>query len=207
MPKRLRIGLTGGVASGKSTVAQRFAELGVPVIDADQAARAVVAPGSRGLQQVIARFGSALVAANGELDRRALRNVIFSDDAARADLNAILHPLIRDHMQLEMTAVTGPYVVLAIPLLIEGGAQRDRVDRILVVDVNEAAQIQRLTARDGCTPEQARAVLAAQASRGARLSAADDILPNAGTVTELRQGVDRLHECYLKLVQQNQGLP
>jgi dephospho-CoA kinase len=207
MPQPLRIGLTGGIASGKSTVAQRFAELGVPVIDADQAARAVVNPGTPGLAQVVARFSSIVAAANGELDRRALRNLIFSDAAARADLNAILHPLIRDHMQQEIAAAVGPYVVLAIPLLVEGGAQRDRVDRVLVVDVDEAVQIARLTARDGSTPEQARAILAAQTSRSARLNAADDVLPNTGTVIELRQGVDRLHEHYLELARQNQGLP
>jgi dephospho-CoA kinase len=207
MPQPLRIGLTGGIASGKSTVAQRFAELGVPVIDADQAARAVVNPGTPGLAQVVARFGATVVAANGELDRRSLRNLIFSDAAARSDLNAILHPLIREHMQQEIVAAVGPYVVLAIPLLVEGGAQRDRVDRVLVVDVDEALQIARLTARDGSTADQARAILAAQASRSARLNAADDILPNTGTVIELRQGVDRLHEHYLELARQNQGLP
>ena len=207
MPSPLRIGLTGGIASGKSTAAQRFAELGVPVIDADQAARAVVNPGTPGLAQVVARFGPTVVAANGELDRRALRTLIFSDAAARSDLNAILHPLIRDHMQREIAAAVGPYVVLAIPLLVEGGAQRDRVDRVLVIDVDEAVQIARLTGRDGGTPEQARAILAAQASRSARLSAADDVLPNTGTVIELRQGVDRLHEHYLELARQNQGLP
>jgi dephospho-CoA kinase len=110
-------------------------------------------------------------------------------------------------MQLEIVSAVGPYVVLAIPLLIEGGTQRDRVDRILVVDVDEAIQIQRLTSRDGATPEQARAILAAQASRDARLNAADDILPNTGTVSELRQGVDRLHERYLELARQIGGLP
>ena len=207
MPQRLRIGLTGGIASGKSTAAERFAELGVPVIDADQAARAVVTPGTPGLAQVVARFGPTVVAASGELDRGALRNLIFSDAAARSDLNAILHPLIRDYMRQAVAAAAGPYVVLAIPLLIEGGTQRDRVDRILVVDVDEAVQVERLTARDGSTPEQARAILAAQASRSARLNAADDVLSNAGSVTELRHGVDLLHERYLELARQNQGLP
>jgi dephospho-CoA kinase len=201
MPQRLRIGLTGGIASGKSTAAQRFSELGVSVIDADQASRAIVAPGTTGLEQVIGRFGPTMLASNGELDRRSLRNLIFMDAAARTDLNAILHPLIRAYMQSEIASAVGPYVVLAIPLLIEG-AQRDEVDRILVIDVDEAAQIQRLTARDGCTSEQARAILAAQASREARRSAADDILANAGTVLELRQGVDRLHERYLRLARQ-----
>jgi dephospho-CoA kinase len=207
MPQRLRIGLTGGIASGKSTAADRFAELGIPVIDADIAARSVVALGTPGLDQVIARFGPAVVAPTGELDRRELRNLIFSDAAARVDLNAILHPLIRDHMQLEVASAIGPYVVLAIPLLVEGGAERNRVDRVLVVDVDENIQILRLTSRDGSTPEQARAILAAQASRDARLSAADDILLNTGTVMELRQGVDRLHERYLELARKIQGLP
>lgn len=207
MQKALRIGLTGGIASGKSTAAQRFAELGVPVIDADHAARSVVAPGTPGLGQVVARFGRAVLAPNGELDRRLLRDLIFKDAAARADLNAILHPLIRARMQLEVAAAAGPYVVLAIPLLIEGGAQREGIDRILLVDVDEAVQIERVTARDGGTAEQARAILASQASRDARRRAADDILHNAGTVMQLRQGVDRLHERYRKLAQQIQGLP
>jgi len=207
MPRTLRIGLTGGIASGKSTAAQRFAELGVPVIDADQAARTVVAPGAPGLDQVIARFGPAVLTPKGELDRRLLRDLIFKDATARADLNAILHPLIRAHMQREVAAAAGPYVVLDIPLLIEGGAPRDGIDRILLVDVDEAVQIERLTARDGGTPEQARAILAAQASRDARARAADDILHNAGTVEQLREGVDRLHERYRQLAQQIQGLP
>jgi dephospho-CoA kinase len=207
MHPRLRIGLTGGIASGKSSAAQRFTELGVPVIDADHIARAVVAVGTPGLRQVIQRFGSEVVAENGELDRRSLRDLIFGDAAARADLNLILHPLIRDSMERQVASAVGPYVVLAVPLLIESGSQRDRVDRVLVVDVDEAIQLQRLTARDGGSEQQARAILAAQASRSTRLSAADDILANTGTVTELRQGVDRLHARYLQLAQQIQGLP
>jgi dephospho-CoA kinase len=207
MPQRLRIGLTGGIASGKSTVAHRFEELGIPVIDADHAARAVVAPGTPGLEQVVAQFGPGVLAPGKELDRRALRNLIFSDPAARSALNAILHPLIRLHMQRELASAAGPYVVLAIPLLIEGGSQRDRVDRVLVVDVDEATQIERLTSRDGSTPEQARAILDAQASREARLSAADDILSNTGKVIDLRQEVDRLHGRYLEFARQIQGLP
>jgi dephospho-CoA kinase len=207
MPPGLRIGLTGGIASGKSTAAKRFAELGVPVIDADEASRAAVAAGTPGLERVVRRFGSSVLTADGELDRRHLRNLIFSDAAARADLNAILHPLIRAHMEQQAAAAIGPYVVMAIPLLIEGGRQRDRVDRILVVDVDEDLQLKRLSARDGSSEEQARAMLAAQSSRGERLSAADDILTNTGTVTELRQAVDRLHQQYLQLAAQHQGLP
>jgi dephospho-CoA kinase len=198
MAKRLRIGLTGGIASGKSTVAQRFTELGVPVIDADEAARAVVAPGTPGLAKVIERFGSSVVAQNGELDRRALRDLIFADPRLRQDLERILHPLIRAHMEKRAEAAAGPYVVMAIPLLVEGGSL-DRVDRILVVDLDEAVQLQRVMARDGSTREQARAILSSQATRSARLAAAHDVLLNSGTVTDLRQEVDRMHEQYLHL--------
>jgi dephospho-CoA kinase len=200
MGRRLRIGLTGGIASGKSTVAQRFAELGVPVIDADVAARAVVAPGKPGLAEVLKRFGSGVMTENGELDRRALRDLIFREPGSRRDLEAILHPLIRAHMDQSAEQAVGPYVVMAIPLLVEGGS-RERVDRILVVDVDEAVQLQRVMARDGCTEVQARAILASQASRSARLAAADDVLRNTGTVTDLRQEVDRLHQRYLRLAE------
>jgi dephospho-CoA kinase len=200
MAKRLRIGLTGGIASGKSTVAQRFIELGVPVIDADEASRAVVAPDTPGLAKVIERFGGSVVAENGELNRRALRDLIFSDPSLRQDLERILHPLIRAHMEQSAEAAAGPYVVMAIPLLVEGGS-RDRVDRILVVDLDEELQLQRVMARDGSTLEQARAILRSQATRSARLSAADDVLLNTGTVPDLRQGVDRLHEQYLHLAE------
>jgi dephospho-CoA kinase len=196
MRRRLRIGLTGGIASGKSTVAQRFTELGVPVIDADAAARAVVAPGTPGLAAVLKRFGRGVVAKNGELDRRALRELIFREPGSRRDLEAILHPLIRADMERSAELAVGPYVVMAIPLLVEGGSS-ERVDRILVVDVDEAVQLRRVMARDGCTEEQARAILVSQASRSARLAAADDVLPNSGTVADLRQAVDQLHERYL----------
>jgi dephospho-CoA kinase len=200
MGRRLRIGLTGGIASGKSTVAQRFVDLGVPVIDADETARAVVAPGTPGLSQVIKRFGPGVVAGNGELDRCALRELIFRDSGSRRDLEAILHPLIRADMERSAETAVGPYIVMAIPLLVESGS-RDRVDRILLVDVDEAVQLQRVMARDGSSLEQAHAILAAQASRSARLAAADDVVPNAGTVTDLRQAVDRLHERYLRLAE------
>jgi dephospho-CoA kinase len=200
MGRRLRIGLTGGIASGKSTVAHRFTDLGISVIDADAAARAVVAPNTPGLAQVIERFGPGILAENGELDRRALRDLIFRDPGSRRDLESVLHPLIRADMEKSADQAVGPYLVMAIPLLIENGPS-DRVDRILVVDVDEAVQLQRLMERDGCTSEQARAILASQAARSARLAAADDVLLNAGTVTDLRQAVDRLHERYLRLAE------
>jgi dephospho-CoA kinase len=198
MGRRLRIGLTGGIASGKSTVAQRFAELGIPVVDADVAAREVVSPGTPGLARVIERFGPGVVAENGELDRSALRQLIFKDPGSRQDLEAILHPLIREAMERSAEAAAGPYVVMVIPLLVESGS-RGRTGRILVVDVDEAVQLRRVQARDGGSLDQAHAILASQASRAARLAAADDVILNSGTVTDLRQAVDRLHEKYLLL--------
>ena len=201
MTRPLRIGLTGGIASGKSTVTQRFAELGVPVIDADVASRIVVEPGTAGLAQVVARFGAGVLHADGQLDRRALRDLIFQDASLRQALDAILHPLIRAEMEREAAQAKAPYVVMAIPLLVEGGNAGKRVDRVLVVDADETLQIQRLQARDGGSQEQARAILSSQASRAARLGQADDVILNSGTVAELRQAVDRLHEKYLQLAQ------
>jgi dephospho-CoA kinase len=198
MGRRLRIGLTGGIASGKSTVARRFAELGVPVIDADEIARAVVEPGQPGLAEVLRRFGACVLAPNGGLDRRALRELIFSDSSKRRDLERILHPLIRAEMERQAQAARGPYLVMAIPLLVESGL-RDRVDRVLVVDAGEAAQVARLMARDGGSEEQARSILAAQASRTARLQAADDVLDNRGSEADLRLAVDALHQRFLGL--------
>jgi dephospho-CoA kinase len=201
MTPRLRIGLTGGIASGKSTVTHRFAELGVPVIDADVAARSVVEPGKPGLARVVERFGPQVLDASGRLDRKALRALIFNDSGSRQALDAILHPLIRADMEQQAAGAKGPYVVMAIPLLIEAGNARGRVDRILVVDADEALQIQRVQARDGSSAEDARAILASQATRAMRLAAADDVLLNSGTVADLRQAVDRLHEKYLQLAQ------
>jgi dephospho-CoA kinase len=196
MTRRLRIGLTGGIASGKSTVAARFLELGVPIIDADEVARAVVAPGQPGLAQVVKQFGKSLLTAAGELDRPALRELIFADPQLRRGLEAILHPLIHAEMERRAALAQGPYLVMAIPLLVEGGG-RYELDRVLVVDADEADQIERLRARDGDSVQQARAILAAQAGRDSRLAQATDVLENKGSVAALRQSVDRLHETYL----------
>ena len=198
MARRLRIGLTGGIASGKSMVAQRFTELGVPVIDADASSRSVVAPGRPGLDEVVKRFGRGILTAAGELDRRALRTLVFADTGKRRDLEAILHPLIRADMQARAMRAVGPYVVLAIPLLVEGG-RGDRLDRILLVDADEALQLERLIARDAVSCEEAHAMLAAQTNRATRLQVADDVIHNVGTIEELRSAVDRLHERYLRL--------
>jgi len=198
MPRRLCIGLTGGIASGKSTVEQRFTELGVPVINADDSSRAVVARGQPGLAAVVGRFGAGVLTPQGELDRRELRSLIFKDAARRKELEAILHPLIRADMEQRSSQATGPYIVLSIPLLVEGNTP-DRWDRILVVDADESLQLARLMSRDAVSEAEARATLAAQASRAARLAAADDVLVNSGTVADLRQAVDGLHRRYLEL--------
>ena len=198
MGARLRIGLTGGIASGKSTVAQRLTELGVPVIDADESARGVVAPGTPGLRAVMESFGAGILNPDGSLDRRAMRELIFAEPQRRSELERILHPLIRDDMDQRAAAAVGPYVVLAIPLLIESG-KFDRVDRILVVDIDEALQLQRLMARDPGTVEQARTIIAAQADRATRLKFADDVLHNSGTVSDLRHRVDAIHGRYVSL--------
>ena len=204
MTPRLRIGLTGGIASGKSTVEQRFVELGIPVINADDSSRAVVTPGRPGLAAVVAQFGAGVLNAQGELDRRALREMIFADPQKRRDLEGILHPLIRADMAQRAASAQGPYLVLSIPLLVEGGS-RDRIDRILVVDADESLQLERLMNRDSVGMEEARSVLAAQAARASRLSAADDVIVNSGTVPDLRQAVDRLHQRYLEIAAARPG--
>jgi dephospho-CoA kinase len=193
-----RVALTGGIASGKTTVANLFASLGVPVIDTDVIAREVVEPGEPALTEVVAAFGPGVLGPDGRLDRRRLREHIFADAPARRRLESILHPAIRVAMERQSSAAGGLYQVLVIPLLAEGG-RRDHVDRVLVVDVPEAVQVQRLVGRDGVTPEQARASLAAQATRAARLAIADDVLVNAGDVDALRPEVESLDRRYRTL--------
>lgn len=195
-----RVGLTGGIASGKSTVASLFAALGVPVIDADVIARDVVAPGSALLGKVRAEFGEEVLAPDGSLDRRALRTRVFGEGAeaidARRRLESLTHPAIRAEMDARSASAGGPYQILAIPLLVEGGA-RGRVDRVLVVDADEATQIRRLQARDGSTLSEARAILAAQTDRARRRAAADDVITNDGDLVALAAQVEALHASYL----------
>ena len=199
--RTFRVGLTGGIASGKSTAARLFEALGVPVIDTDVLAREVVAPGQPLLARIAERFGAGVLAADGSLDRRALRTLIFSDPAARADLEQLTHPAIRALLEQRSAAARGEYQIHVIPLLVETGG-RDRVDRVLVVDCSEELQIRRLQARDGATLEQAREILAAQASRAARLAAADDVIENAGDLAPLHDRVAALHLSYLQLARQ-----
>ena len=195
-----RVALTGGIASGKTTVANLFATHGVPLIDTDLIAREVVEPGQPALTAVVQAFGSDVLDPDGRLDRRRLRAIIFSDATARARLEAILHPAIRAEMERQSVAAAqaGPYQVLVIPLLAEGG-RRDHVDRVLVVDTPETVQVERLMARDAVTREQAEASLRAQAQRATRLSIADDVVTNKGRIDDLREQVAALHERYVQL--------
>jgi dephospho-CoA kinase len=196
--KILRIGLTGGIASGKSWVAQLFADLGVPVIDTDQIAREVVAPGQPALEAITREFGPEVLAADGELDRTALRNRVFANDEERQRLEAILHPLIR-HRAVEISAATGgPYQLMVVPLLIEAGFEQ-LVDRILVVDCPEPTQRERLLRRDNEAPEQVDRILSAQLSRDERLARADDVIDNGDSREHTRHQVEMLHREYLAL--------
>ena len=198
MSAPLRIGLTGGIASGKSAVAAAFARAGVPVIDTDQLARDVVEPGRPELARVIAAFGPDVLAADGRLDRRRLRELVFADPARRRSLEQILHPAIRAEVQSRVAAATAAYVVIAIPLLVESG-QRSQVDRVLVVDCPPETQLARLLARDQESPEGAAAILAAQASRGQRLAIADDVIDNSGALAALAPAVAALHLRYMSM--------
>jgi dephospho-CoA kinase len=195
LKRPLQIGLTGGIASGKSTVAGLFAALGVPVIDADQIARDVVAPGSALLGRLVAHFGAEVLAAGGELDRRALRERIFAHPAERAALEALMHPAIMAELRRRADAAGGAYQILSLPLLVEHNL-RSSVDRVLLVDCAEALQLQRVQIRDGVTLAQARAVLDAQASRAARLALADDVIVNDGSLDRVRRQVEVLHTRY-----------
>ncbi len=193
-----RVALTGGIASGKTTVANLFAGLGVPVIDTDVIARAVVEPGQPALAAVVAAFGRDVLDADGRLDRRRMRERIFSDREAQRRLEAILHPAIRSAMERQSREAGGVYQVLVVPLLTEGG-RRDHVDRVLLVDVPEAVQVERLISRDGVTHEQAQAALSAQASRAARLAWADDLVANTGRIDDLRTRIVQLDALYRRL--------
>jgi dephospho-CoA kinase len=195
-----RVALTGGIASGKTTVANLFAAHGIPLVDTDLIAREVVEPGQPALGAVARAFGDDVLGPDGRLDRRLLREIIFDDPTARARLEAILHPAIRAEMarQSAAAAQAGPYQILVIPLLAEGG-RRDHVDRVLVVDAPEAVQVERLMARDSVTREQAQASLLAQAKRETRLGIADDVVTNTGRIEDLREQVAALHERYVKL--------
>lgn len=194
----LVVGLTGGIASGKSTVGELFIDLGAPLLDGDHAAREVVAPPSPALAAIAGRFGAEFLLPDGSLDRRRLRERVFGDPAALRELEAITHPLIRQRILAWHAAQTAPYCILSVAILLESGMDR-LTDRILVVDVPAAVQLQRLLGRDGIAEPLAQQMLAAQASREQRLARADDVLDNGSDREALLPQVERLHRHYLQL--------
>jgi dephospho-CoA kinase len=200
----LKLGLTGGIGSGKSSAARMFSERGVPVIDTDVIAHQLTAAGGAALPAIRAAFGTEVLQADGALERSAMRRRVFSDVAERRKLEAILHPLIRQSVEQQLARLSSPYVLVVIPLLVESGEYRDVLDRILVVDSAEAQQIERVRARSGLSPDDTRAIIAAQASREQRLAAADEVLDNNGSLADLRDQIDRLHQKYLAI---SGGLP
>lgn len=199
----LTVGLTGGVASGKSLVADAFTALGAPLIDGDQVARDIVALGMPALAEIREAFGAEFLLADGQLDRRKLRERVFSQPAERTRLERITHPHIRAALRRWRDAQTSPYCILSVAILIESGMDA-LVDRILVVDAPESVQLQRLQARDGISESLARGMLAAQATRAQRLARADDVLRNENEAAVLTATVKRLHEFYLELAKTGQ---
>ncbi len=193
----LRVGLTGGVGSGKSTVASHFEALGVPVIDADIVARQVVAPGQPALVDIAAYFGEEVLK-EGQLDRALLRRKIFSDDHQRRWLEGLLHPLIYKAIEQQIASLSAPYVLIVVPLLLEAGWQ-NLVDRVLVVDVDPKLQIQRVVGRDQLESSAVEKMLKAQIIREPRLLAADDVLDNSGSPDDLPEKVLKLHQSYLNM--------
>ncbi|MGY3959893.1 dephospho-CoA kinase [Aeromonas popoffii] len=196
------VAVTGGIGSGKTTIANQFAALGIDVVDADVIARDVVEPGAPALAAIATYFGPDVIAPDGQLDRRSLRERVFSDTNAKAWLNALLHPLIRQEMLRQCAAARSPYCLLVVPLLVENKLA-GLANRVLVIDVDEATQIERTCRRDGVSAEQARAIIAAQASRSERLAAADDVIDNHnGSQMAIKTRILALHETYLAFASQ-----
>jgi len=194
------VGLTGGIGSGKSTVADLFAARGVPVVDTDLIAHRITAPHGVAMPKIEAGFGSSFVAPDGSMDRARMRALVFGDDAARKRLEAITHPLIRSETNREMQEARGPYVIVVVPLLVESGTWKARANRVLDVDCSVDTQIERVMRRNGFTREQVLAIIARQASRDARLAAADDVIVNDGaSIERLTHEVDALHRKYIEL--------
>ena len=192
------VALTGGVASGKSTVERLFASRGIEIVDADHVAREVVAAGTAGLADIVEIFGTDVLSADGSLDRRAMRERVFADERARRQLEAIIHPRVREVLRQRASEVRSAYGMLVIPLLVESGDYA-WVNRVLVVDVPREVQRERLLKRDGISRELAEAMLDAQASREQRLGVADDVIDNSADLESLDAAVERLHRRYLQL--------
>ncbi|QRM20844.1 dephospho-CoA kinase [Dechloromonas sp. TW-R-39-2] len=193
------VGLTGGIGSGKSTVADLFAAKGIAVIDTDALAHELTAAQGAAMPALLAAFGPSIADASGAMDRAAMRRLVFADASARARLEAILHPMIRRISDERCRLATSPYVILAVPLLVESGSYRERCDRIVAVDCPESRQIERVMVRSQLTEKEVRAIVSAQATRQQRLDIADDVVNNDGALTILYGQVDRLHLKYLSL--------
>lgn len=193
------VGLTGGIGSGKSAVADELARLGATVVDTDVIARELTDAGGAALPQIQSQFGKGFITAGGAMDRDAMRKRVFSDPAAKLALEKLLHPMIRAEADRRIAAARGPYVVYVVPLLIETGGSRDRVQRILVVDAPESLQVERVRARSGLSDKEIRSIIAQQAARQARLAAADDVIENSGSLDALRKQVAALDARYRKM--------
>lgn len=202
MTRPFVVGLTGGIGSGKSFVAELFRDHGAAIVDTDIIARELSGPGGAAMPAIRAAFGSGVIDVRGALDRAAMRELAFAEPAERKRLEAILHPLIRAESVAQVAAAAdAPYVVMVVPLLIESGTYRERVDRVLVVDCSEQTQVDRVIARNGLAPAAVLAIIAAQATRMERLAAADDVIDNGGDLDSLRRQVAALDVEYRLLAQ------
>lgn len=190
------VGLTGGIGSGKTAVADRFAARGMAVVDTDAIAHELTGPAGAAMPALATAFGPGILRPDGGLDRPAMRQLVFADPAARSRLEGILHPLIRQESADRCRTATSPYVILAVPLLVESGTYRERCDRILVVDCDEATQVARVMARSGLPEAEVRAIMSAQASRAERLAVADDVIRNDDGMEALEPQVAELHKRY-----------
>ena len=196
-PPSFSVGLTGGIGCGKTTVADMFGALGASIVDTDQIAHALTAPQGAAMPALLAEFGADFATPEGALDRAKMRQLVFTDPGARARLEAILHPRIREATAAAAAIASGPYVIFVVPLLIESGTWARRVARVLAIDCPEEMQVARVMARNGLSEEQVRAIMAAQVTRAQRLAAADDVVVNDDGLDALRPQVERLHAFYL----------
>jgi dephospho-CoA kinase len=197
--RKLVVGLTGGIGSGKSAAAEEFQRLGASVVDTDVIARELTEPGGAAMPHIKALFGDAFIAPSGAMDRKAMRDRVFGDPAAKQALESLLHPMIRGESERRIDQARGPYVVYVVPLLVESKEPRRRAERILVVDAPEEVQLSRVAARRGLAESEVRAIMATQASRADRLAAADDVIDNGGSLEALRGQVEALDRRYRQM--------
>lgn len=202
MAARFAVGLTGGIGCGKSTVADLFAARGASLVDTDVIAHQLTVPGGAAMPALLQAFGPGCATPDGAMDRKRMRDLVFADPGARTRLEAILHPMIRTATAAAALAATGPYTIFVVPLLVESGTWRERVQRILAIDCQESTQIARVMARNGLPEAQVKAIMAAQASRQQRLAAAEDVIDNDAGLDALLPQVERLHNFYLSLTRQ-----